>query len=608
MTLSKPQPPAAERPSQYLPAGPPEPQIFEEFAGIYTATSRPGVDDKQMWWCDGFMPIGKRFLRTMYGVGPATYTATVSGIAFFDFANIGSTPYMVVVRNDGGIDVVNTTTGVRQNIAAAATITNASRTTADVSQYGSQFIIIVAQQTNGYFIWDGVAFYQAGSLGPLVTVTNAGTGYTVAPTVAASGGTGSGATFLATVAGGLITSIIVTNPGSGYVATGNVTLVITPVSGGSGGVATLGTRMPYSIGGSAIETYQGRIWIVSNATISFSAPGSAVDFTTANGGGNFTSTDSFLRVKFTQLKQTNGFLYLIGDSSVNYISGVQTSGSPPTTTFTNQNADPEVGTPWGATPLVFSRNIIFANPFGVQVSYGAAVTKISEPLDGVYNTVANFGSFLPSAAKAIIFGKKCFILLLPIVDPVSGQQANKLLLWDGKDKWWAAQQDVALNYIQFQEINSVLTTYGTDGNVIYPLFQNPSIAFTKTVQSKLWDKPGSYNLVKAASRLWAMFRYYSALSPSLSISIDNEKTSNVVVSNLGPLNAQWLTVSGAVAIWRTTALANVAWTTSGQGIVVLDPTAIAQNGRLSGLTVQTNAADMAIISMMIQNEVQEYAG
>jgi len=27
------------------------------------------------------------------------------------------------------------------------------------------------------------------------------------------------------------------------------------------------------------------------------------------------------------LKQTNGFLYLIGDSSINYISGVQTSGT-----------------------------------------------------------------------------------------------------------------------------------------------------------------------------------------------------------------------------------------------------------------------------------------
>lgn len=529
------QPPRGEQPSPYLPAGPPEPQIFEEFDGIYTTTSRPGVDDKQMWWCDGFMPIGRRLLRTMYGIGSAVYGAA-SGVAFFDFANIGANPYMVVVTNTGAIDVVNTLTGTGANIAAPGTITNPSRSTVGISQFGSTYIIIVAQQTNGYFLWDGTTFYKPGD----------------------------------------------TRPGGG------------------------GT-MPTSVGGTAVETYQGRVWIANGASITFSAPGSAYDFSTGNGGGNFTSTDSFLRVRFTQLKQTNGFLYLIADSSVNYISGVQTSGSPPTTTFTNQNADPEVGTPWSATPLVFSRNILFANSFGVHVSYGAAVTKISEPLDGVYNTVADFGSFLPSAAKAILFGKKVFILLLPIVDPYSGQQVNKLLLWDSK-RWWASEQDVPLNYIQYQEINSVLTTYGTDGSNIYPLFQNPSDGFTKTVQSKLWDKPGSYHIEKQTTRLWGLFRYYSPVSPDLDIFIDSETSSEPVASDLAPLDATWFTAAGAEATWTTAAAAVATWTTTGEGIVVLEPTAVAQNGVLTGLTVQTQAADMAIISMMMQNQVAAYEG
>lgn len=604
MSLSKPQPPRPEQPSSYLPAGPPEPQVFEEFEGINTTTSRPGVDDKQMWWCDGFMPIGKRFLRTMYGVGTRIYTATVSGISFFDFANIGATPYMIVVLNNGAIDAVNTSSLVVQHIAPASTITNPSRASVGVSQFGSQFIIIAAQQTQGYFAWDGVSFYKAGTVAPTIIISNNGSGYTSAPAV--SDGTGGGATYAATVSGGRVTAITITNPGTVYGSNQALTLIFTG-GGGTSAAATL-IAMPTFISGSAIETYQGRVWLANNATIIFTAPGSAFDFTTANGGGNFTSTDSFLRVKFTQLKQTNGFLYLIGDSSVNYISGVQTSGTGPvTTTFTNQNADPEVGTPWGATPLVFSRNILFANPFGVQVSYGAAVTKISEALDGVYNTVP-VGAFLPSASKAIIFGKKCFVLLLPIIDPINGQQVNKLLLWDGKGKWWATLQDVPLSYIQCQEINSVLTTYGTDGNVIYPLFNQPSVAFTKTVQSKLWDKPGSYHMVKASARLWAMFRYYSALAPDLRISIDNETASDLVNTSVGPLPAQWVTASGAEATWTTTSLAVAIWTSSGTGIVILAPTGIAQNGRLSGLTVETEAADMAIISMMIQNEVEGYAG
>ena len=534
MSLRRPQPPKAEQESQYLPAGPPEPQVFEEFDGVYTTTSRPGVDDKQMWWCDGFMPIGRRFLRTMYGVGPSMFDS-VRPVVFFDFANIGSTPYSVIVLNDGSIVIVNTQTRVGSTVAAAGTITNPSRATVGVSQFGSTYIIIVAQQTNGYFLWDGATFYTPGGPAP-------------------GGGT-----------------------------------------------------MPLAIGGTAVETYQGRVWVINNAVVTYSAPGSAKDFSSANGGGNFTSSGSFLRARFTQVKQTNGFLYLIGDSSINYLSGVQTSGSPPVTTFTNQNADPEVGTPWGATPIVFSRNIVFANAFGVHVNYGAAVTKISEPMDGVYNTVSNFGSFLPSTAKAIIFGKKVFLLLLPIVDPVSGQEVNKLLMWEGK-RWWASEQDVALNYINYQEINSVLTAYGTDGASIYPLFQQPATGFTKTVQSKLWDKPGSYNLGKASTRLWGMFRYYSPLEPNLRISIDNETSAADVQSDLGPLDARWLTAGDAEAIWRTAGGADASWTTSGNGIVVLEPTAIAQNGVLSGLTVQTEAADMAIISMMIQNSVIEYKG
>src|SRR5262249_53834866 len=147
--------------------------------------------------------------------------------------------------------------------------------------------------------------------------------------------------------------------------------------------------MPYGVQGNAVETYQGRVWVAKDATIFFTAPGSFSDFSTSNGGGNFTSSDSFLQIGFVQLISANGFLYLVADSSINYISGVQTTGSPPTTTFTNQNADPEVGSPYPASVETFGREIMFANAFGIHVCNGAQVQKVSEPLDGVYNTVAN---------------------------------------------------------------------------------------------------------------------------------------------------------------------------------------------------------------------------
>jgi hypothetical protein len=67
-------------------------------------------------------------------------------------------------------------------------------------------------------------------------ITNAGTGYTDGSIpLSLSGGGGSGATVLATIAGGLVTDVVVTNPGTGY--TSNPTLTISSGSGSGAVVA-----------------------------------------------------------------------------------------------------------------------------------------------------------------------------------------------------------------------------------------------------------------------------------------------------------------------------------------------------------------------------------
>jgi hypothetical protein len=597
--INKPQ---GEQQTPYVPPGPPDPLLFDQFQGVNTSTTRAGVDDKMAYWLDGFMPIGPRFLRTLYDVGTAIHTETNTQIAFFNFGNIGSTPYCIVIHTDGSIHAVNTDTLAETQIAAAGTIQSPSRQAVGISQWGSQYIIIVSQQTNGYFLWNGTIFTTAGGLSPVVTISNGGTGYTSAPAVSVTGGAGSGATFQATVSGGAVTAIKVLTPGTGYLATDTLTAHFTG-GGGSAAAATV-SLMPFGISGTSLEIYAGRVWVSNNATITFSAPGSFIDFATGDGGGNFTSSDSFLRVSFTQLIQTNGFLYLIADSSINYISGVQTSGTPPTTTFTNQNADPEVGTPWAGTVDVFGRNIVFANAFGAHISYGAAVTKISEPLDGVYNTVPNFANFVPSAAKSIIFGKKVWILLLPIIDPISGQQVNKLLMWDGK-KWWASEQSIAIIYIQHQEINSVLTAYGTDGTSIYPLFNTPSALFTKRAQSKLWTK-SQLELLQTTTRLWGAAQYYSADSPDLTVQIDNESGASSANASLAPAVVTWHTQTGAVMNWTTQTGAAMVWRVA--GIAIIAPTAVSQNGVMLGMTASTASADMALIMLAIDVKLTQFRG
>ncbi len=71
-----------------------------------------------------------------------------------------------------------------------------------------------------------------------VTLSNGGTGYTSVPTVALTGGGGTGATAHAVVVGGIVTSIVIDSPGYDYVTAPAVAF---SGGGGTGAVATAAT-------------------------------------------------------------------------------------------------------------------------------------------------------------------------------------------------------------------------------------------------------------------------------------------------------------------------------------------------------------------------------
>ena len=764
MTLGNP--PKADEPqaNPYTPALP-APQIMEKFGGINTSTTRAGVPDEMCYWIDGYMPVAPRNLRTLPDVGLQLVGPFSGGrtIICFGFYNIGAQPYALYFLSDGSVQTVPTTgTPTITQILPPGTITTPAINGMGFSQWGQAYLLIVANQTNGYWIWDGTLVYEAGSLSPIVTLTNPGQGYQTVPSVTPSGGSGMGAVFAAQIANGVVTGVSLLNPGTGYLAGQTVSLVFTGgTAAGSGatlsanmthaagagativvssfnlgsglytiigatvtaagtgyspftttqingspfapgdqanliptivggqitGVSLTGvshspgvglysgapsadavitdngdyyvssvsitshgsgysntasitstgggasilvqaafspiitggsissvlitnpgvygsnvaptlavvdtlinaaatvTLAPSGISGTAIETYAGRAWIANGPTIYFGAPGSFTDFATSDGGGNFTSGDNFLRVKYVRLVNTNGFLYLIADSSMNYVSGVTTSGTPPTTTFTNQNADPEVGTPYPASVLCRGQDIVLANSWGVHVSRGAALSKVSEALDGVWNSVAGFGSLTQlSAAKATVFSKRIWMVLAQIIDPVANTTQNKLLIWNGKD-WYASTQGFGpLTFIATQEINSVLTAWGTDGNVIKPLFNTASTAFTKTVQSRYWDEPGGYQFSKATGRFWSVWNYNIAGSLNIQASIDA----------VGINGADGTTFTGST----TYTIASPA----GTGYFVTPPQGVGQQGVLTGMTLKTNDADVSLVSAMIQND------
>jgi hypothetical protein len=655
-------PPPDQQQDPFLPTGF-KPLIFEQFAGINQSTTRAGIPDAQAYWLDGFMPLDARNARTLYGVGSTLYTASGTTVVFYDFINIGSTPYMIVFLANGAVDAVNVSTTAVTHLLNAGSITSPSILNCGLTQWGQQYLIIVANQTNGYWTWDGVNVSTAGSISPVATIANGGSGYTAPITITAVGGYGHGVSLTGSVVAGRVTNVSIVSAGSGYSVNDTVYGVVTPVPvGGSGGsitssvsggtlvsltiaasgslygpntslvfgplspgqigpailpiltsgsitgtsitfrgsgltTGTTGTilitdtavqasinlnLMPFGVQGTAVETYQGHVWVANGPLIQFTSPGSITDFSTSNGGGNFTSSSSNLKVSYIQLIAANGFLYLIGDSSVDYISGVQTSGSPPTTTFTNLNADPEVGTPFPMSVEVFGRNILFANSFGVQVCLGADVRKVSQMLDGIFNTVSNFGGLQLSSAKATIFGRKVWMVLVKIVDPVTGSTVNKVFMWDGGKKWWTSEQDITLTYIRAQEINSQLTAYGTDGTIVSPMFSTASSGFEKRASSRLWDEPGSYIFTKANGRAWLAANYNSTVTPDLKLTIDNQ----------AGFGATTYTIAGPAST----------------GYFLSPPQAIGQIGQFLGLTMKTNSPDMQFISSIIDADPHDYRG
>lgn len=357
-----------------------------------------------------------------------------------------------------------------------------------------------------------------------INVINGGLGYTGTPALTVVGGGGTGATATATlVAGGTISSVTVTNGGTGYTS---VPTVIVQADANRAASATV-TIMPFGVSGSSIETFQQRVWLpfpnqqgsqVNGGTFLVSAPGSFTDFATSNGGLIFTTTDSLLRAQYTNIKQSNGYLYPFGDSSVSVISDVQTAGVNSTTTFNYQNTDPQIGTSWRDSCAAYSRTILFANPLGVYGLYGGAVTKISQKIDDLFiNAVLPpvVGALTPTAAIVNLFNMKLYLLLITIQDPVTFVNRNVMLGWDER-QWYIFSQSTDLIYIGTQEVNSNLASWGTDGSSLFQLFTTPSNLLTKRLSTKLYGASASI-IVKEAMGFYMQAQDLSSDTSGISL-------------------------------------------------------------------------------------------
>lgn len=493
--------------------------VLSNFDGMNQQSPRISILDQEVTWMENLVPIGQGNARSLYGVGAPIYTASPK-IVIYGFAyNIASISYHVLFFSDG------TAVQVKDSDLTTVAISSVAGTfyTSNLpfcAQWGSSGIIIVSPDTpNGYWVWDGTTLYSPGgtfgpswltgitNLTPTGTTTSASTSITsVSSTVGISVGQGITGT-------GIPANTTITNVGSG-------TLTISQAATASAFVTlTINWYIPSGLAGTAVEIYQNRVWIINGQKLSFSAPASGANFATANGGGSISSSDSFLKVKFTAIKQANGFLYLFGDSSINVISNVQTGGSPPTTTFNNVNIDPQIGTPWRDSLQTFGRAMLFANATGIYIIFGGSAELISDKMNGLFQNIDL--SLQPSSAVANVFSLKSYFLNVKTTD-IFGTARNLMIAWVNK-KFYIASQETVPVYIFTQEISSNLTAWGTNGNTVYPLFSLASATLNKKIQTKLWAGKSPF-VFKQAMRLFNQIINNTSVNVSFTGTIDSESS------------------------------------------------------------------------------------
>lgn len=375
-----------------------------------------------------------------------------------------------------------------------------------------------------------------------IVVVNSGSGYFSTPTISFEGGNGTGATGTVTVSGEAITSGTITSGGSGY--TKNPAVIIAPGSNNAAmGQAEL---MPFGVSGSAIETFQSRVFLVApytaplatsqGGTMNISVPESLSDFASSDGGDLFISNEPSLKQTYINIKQSNGYIYPMGDTSVDVISNVQTGGSPTVTTFNYQNVDPQTSITWRDTAQSFGLSILFANAVGAFGLYGGAVKKISKKITKIFQNAIfppTSGAVSPTGAVASIFTIKCYLLNMTILDPTTGTPDDPstwtprtvMLGWD-ENEWFIASQSSTLTYIGTQTVASEYTAWGTDGNSLFPLFQTPSTAIQKKLSTKLYGA-NSFPIVKIQDGIWIMTADMSQglTGVSVSMTVDTENGS-----------------------------------------------------------------------------------
>jgi len=450
--------------------------VSKDFKGVNVKNNRTAIGEGEFAWLENAQPIGFGNIKIVNAPSTVSNVAFANTVTYMASANINNTEYMFAFQQDGSAQYVNLETNNLGNIAAANTFSNAD---VQIVQWKNERILII-DPAKGYKTWDGTNLVDIGSVGS-VTINNGGSNYT-SPVVTFSppGQTGGvTATGEAVTVGNVITQIIVTEAGIGYTSAPTITIT----DGGSGSGANV-TCALFSQNGSSVATFSGRAWIADARTVYYSAADTYNDFVSVS-SGFLTLTDSTLRTDIATIIAANNFLYIFGEDSINVFSDVRINSLTGETLFTNTNVSASIGSGFKYAIFPYFRSMLFMNRYGVYALVGATTSKISDDIDGIFPDI-DFTKPITSG-QVLLNNILCAAWTFTYNDNSTGSVVPRevqAIFFDRK--WFFTSQGNSISRTASAVIDGNILLYGTTGSNLIKFYADASSGIDWDIGTALW--------------------------------------------------------------------------------------------------------------------------
>ncbi len=562
--------------------------VVKDFKGLNTKNNRTVIGDGEFSWLENIQPIGFGNLKTIPGNQQLANVAFTANVSFLGSVNINNNEYVMAFQNDGSAQYVNITTGTQGNIAAANTFSNSN---VMITQWRNERALII-DPVKGYKTWDGANLNSIGSINA-VTINNKGSGYLTSNTTVTFGApneaNGVQATGTVVVVANAISEVIVTEAGTGYTSAPTVT-----ISGAGANANVTCTILNQS--GSDIATFSGRTWIAQDRTVYYSATDTYNDFVNLT-AGFITLSDSTLRTSITRILSANNFLYVFGEDSINVFSDVRVDATLGTTLFTNTNVSASVGSALNHAIFPYFRSVLFMNEYGVYALVGATTTKISDPLDGIFPFI-NFAEEI-TGGQCLINNILCAVFNFKFNDDGTERWLQAAFF---ERKWFFTNQLTNCYYVVPAFKDGFLNLYGTAGKNLFQFYEdatNPVDMILETALLPMGDPIRDKQALKIGIEATLgnspiVFLAYVDSESQQSPAID---FSNSVV---------WLNNVGAIIQWSNNASAIIGWaglTSSGAGYYLYKKDA-KMFGKYLGITLTGSVTPFTINGFEFEHELR----